>query len=56
MKTNKIKAWGIFTKEGELLFTDKEACIYDSKTSALKEKGSHEIKAIEIRIIGKGMR
>lgn len=44
------KLWGIFTDEGKLLFTDKEACIYESYAIALKEKGSHNIKPIFLSI------
>lgn len=43
-----IILWGIFTKDGQLLYTDKEACIYESYSVALKEKGSHFIKKVTI--------
>lgn len=44
----KLKLWGIFTKNGELLYTDKEACIYSDYNTADKEKGSHFIKSITV--------
>ena len=46
----RIKAWGIFTKDGQLLSTDKEACIYSSHNEAVKEKGSYVVRSITISV------
>lgn len=47
-KSKGVKAWGIFTINNDLLYTYKEACIYYSYATALKEKGSHIIKSVLI--------
>ena len=41
-------AWAVTTKDGEILYTNREACIYSDHETAVKEKGSHEVRAVEI--------
>ena len=43
-------AWAVTTKDGELLYGVEEACIYADHKTAVKNKGSHEVRAVEILI------
>jgi hypothetical protein len=47
--------WAICTDTNPpmLLWTDKEACIYDTYNTALKNRGSHKIVCVEIREVSK---
>ena len=45
-----VPAWAVTTKDGRLTWTEKEPCIYESRAIAEREKGSHEVRAVEILI------